>query len=230
MLSAEDKATIERFRGEMLTVRKDLRDVQLALRSDIERLEERVKVINIGAVPILICGVGGALALFRRFRRTRASAPDASRSDRQEAGRKTMRARSFLILSAITLVVSAAAAVVVVRQENPRSAVATAGPVLPGLVDRLGDVSAVVLRGGGETLTIHRIEGGWGVKERNDYPVSPDKVRDLVRSMVELEKAEAKTTQPDRYGSPRGRGRRRRRMPNRRKSFWRPRPARRWRR
>ena len=110
-----------------------------------------------------------------------------------------MRARSFLILSAITLAVSAAAAVVVGRQENPRSAVATAGPVLPGLEDRLGDVGAVVLRGGGETLTIHRIEGGWGVKERNDYPVSPDKVRDLVRSMVELEKAEAKTTQPDRY-------------------------------
>ena len=75
MLSAEDKATIERFRGEMLGVRKDLRDVQVALRSDIERLEERVKVINIGAVPLLICGVGGVLALFRRFRRTRASRP-----------------------------------------------------------------------------------------------------------------------------------------------------------
>jgi ABC-type uncharacterized transport system involved in gliding motility auxiliary subunit len=72
ILSDEDKANIERFRGEMLKVRKELRDVQHALRSDIERLEQRVKFINIAAVPIVLCGVGGAVALFRRIRRARA--------------------------------------------------------------------------------------------------------------------------------------------------------------
>jgi ABC-type uncharacterized transport system involved in gliding motility auxiliary subunit len=72
ILSAEDKANIERFRGEMLKVRKELRDVQHALRSDIERLEQRVKFINIAAVPIVLCGVGGVVALFRRIRRARA--------------------------------------------------------------------------------------------------------------------------------------------------------------
>jgi ABC-type uncharacterized transport system involved in gliding motility auxiliary subunit len=72
ILSAEDKANIERFRGEMLKVRKELRDVQHALRSDIERLEQRVKFINIAAVPIVLCGVGGVVALFRRITRARA--------------------------------------------------------------------------------------------------------------------------------------------------------------
>jgi ABC-type uncharacterized transport system involved in gliding motility auxiliary subunit len=72
ILSAEDKAGIERFRGEMLTVRKELRDVQHALRNDIERLEQRVKFINIAAVPIVLCGVGGVVALFRRITRARA--------------------------------------------------------------------------------------------------------------------------------------------------------------
>lgn len=72
MLSAEDKAAIERFRSEMLAVRRDLRNVQHALRSDIERLEERVKFANIAAVPVVLCGVGGAVALFRRVRRSRA--------------------------------------------------------------------------------------------------------------------------------------------------------------
>ncbi len=72
ILSAEDKANIERFRGEMLTVRKELRDVQHALRNDIEHLEQRVKFINIAAVPIFLCGVGGVLALFRRVTRARA--------------------------------------------------------------------------------------------------------------------------------------------------------------
>ncbi|MGZ9073706.1 MAG: Gldg family protein, partial [Rhodoplanes sp.] len=72
ILSAEDKANIERFRGEMLTVRKELRDVQHALRNDIEHLEQRVKFINIAAVPIILCGVGGVIALFRRVTRARA--------------------------------------------------------------------------------------------------------------------------------------------------------------
>jgi ABC-type uncharacterized transport system involved in gliding motility auxiliary subunit len=72
MLSADDKAAIERFRGEMLTVRKQLRDVQHALRSDIERLEERVKFVNIAAVPLVVCGVGGVVAVFRRMTRARA--------------------------------------------------------------------------------------------------------------------------------------------------------------
>jgi gliding motility-associatede transport system auxiliary component len=72
MLSADDKAAIERFRGEMLTVRKQLRDVQHALRSDIERLEDRVKFVNIAAVPLVLCGVGGIVAVFRRLKRARA--------------------------------------------------------------------------------------------------------------------------------------------------------------
>jgi len=72
MLNADDKATIERFRGEMLKVRKELRDVQHALRRDIESLEEKVTFANIAAVPLILGGVGGTVALFRRIRRGRA--------------------------------------------------------------------------------------------------------------------------------------------------------------
>ena len=72
MLSADDKAAIERFRGEMLSVRRDLRNVQHALQSDIDRLQQQVKFINIAAVPIVLCGVGGIVALVGRVRRSRA--------------------------------------------------------------------------------------------------------------------------------------------------------------
>ncbi|MFO1119922.1 MAG: Gldg family protein [Rhodospirillales bacterium] len=72
MLSADDKAAIERFRGEMLTVRRDLRKVQHALQSDIDRLQQRVKFINIAAVPIVLCGIGGVVALAGRMRRSQA--------------------------------------------------------------------------------------------------------------------------------------------------------------
>jgi hypothetical protein len=110
-----------------------------------------------------------------------------------------MRASSFLILSAVTLVTTVAAGMAVVREESPRSAIQTGGPVLPGLVERLRDVDEVVIREAEKRLTIRRIEGGWGLAERDDYPVPADKVRELVRSMVQLEKADAKTVRPDRY-------------------------------
>lgn len=111
-----------------------------------------------------------------------------------------MRAPSFLVLCAVTLVTTVAAGVAVVRQESPQSAIETGGPVLPGFVDKLGAVDAVVMRDARNRLTIRRIEGGWGLAERNDYPVPPDKVRELVRTLVKLEKADAKTVRPERYG------------------------------
>ncbi len=72
LLSAEDKAAIERFRTEILGVRRELRDVQHALRRDIEGLESLAKVINIAAVPALVCLAGLALTLWRHARRRRA--------------------------------------------------------------------------------------------------------------------------------------------------------------
>lgn len=110
-----------------------------------------------------------------------------------------MRASSFLILCTVTVVTTVAAGMAVVREESPRSAIQTGGPVLPGLIERLGDVDLVVIRDAEKRLTIRRIEGGWGLAEGNDYPVPADKVRDLVRSMVQLEKADAKTVRSDRY-------------------------------
>ena len=110
-----------------------------------------------------------------------------------------MRARSFLILGAVTLLVSGAAVFTVVRSEQPQSTLQPGGPVLPGLTERLADVSAVVVRDAGQTLTIRRTAEGWGLAEYGDYPVQVDKVREIVRALVQSEKAEAKTSRADRW-------------------------------
>jgi ABC-type uncharacterized transport system involved in gliding motility auxiliary subunit len=69
ILSEKDRQAIEKFRSEMLTVRRELRDVKLALRRDIDRLDSWLKFANIGAVPLLI-GIGGiGLAAWRRRRK-----------------------------------------------------------------------------------------------------------------------------------------------------------------
>ncbi|MGI9408655.1 MAG: GldG family protein, partial [Hyphomicrobiaceae bacterium] len=68
ILSDDDRKAIEKFRGEMIDTRKQLRDVKHAMRADIDRLEGMLKFINIAGVPLLF-GLGGiAFAAFQRRR------------------------------------------------------------------------------------------------------------------------------------------------------------------
>ena len=69
LLTEKDKQTVETFRGEMLTVRRELRDVKAELRRDIDKLSWWVHFFNIAAIPLLI-GIGGlVLAITQRRRR-----------------------------------------------------------------------------------------------------------------------------------------------------------------
>lgn len=70
ILTDKEREAIERFRGEMLAVRRELREVKRALREDIDRLDAWLKFANIGAVPLLI-GIGGLGYAAWRRRRTR---------------------------------------------------------------------------------------------------------------------------------------------------------------
>ncbi|HXG79682.1 MAG TPA: Gldg family protein, partial [Methyloceanibacter sp.] len=57
-LSAADTEAVNKFKAEMLKTRRELRDVKLALRRDIDRLDGWLKFANIALVPLLI-GIGG---------------------------------------------------------------------------------------------------------------------------------------------------------------------------
>lgn len=67
ILSDKDRAVIEKFRGEMVSTRRELRDVKLALRQDIDRLDGWLKFLNIAFVPMLI-GLAGVFYASRRRR------------------------------------------------------------------------------------------------------------------------------------------------------------------
>lgn len=71
ILSEKDKLAIEKFRSEMIDIRRRLRAVKHALREDIDRLDGALKFANIAGVPLLI-GIGGLLVgtVSRRRRRT----------------------------------------------------------------------------------------------------------------------------------------------------------------
>ncbi|TVR96820.1 MAG: ABC transporter [Rhodospirillales bacterium] len=77
LLTPEQQQAIEDSRQNLLQLRQELRDVQYALRRDVERLEQRVTTLNTWAVPALIAGTALVVAVVRRTRaaRSRRDAP-----------------------------------------------------------------------------------------------------------------------------------------------------------
>jgi len=78
ILSAEQKTAIEKFRREAISLRKELRSVQLSLRQDIDKLDGQLKAINIGLVPVLVILFAIGLWLVRRGKVRRHQAATAS--------------------------------------------------------------------------------------------------------------------------------------------------------
>jgi gliding motility-associatede transport system auxiliary component len=74
ILTAAQQQEIDNFRGDMVTLRQELRGVQRSLRENVEQLSTWVKIINIWAVPVLIALAALALAVYRRLRISRAHA------------------------------------------------------------------------------------------------------------------------------------------------------------
>jgi hypothetical protein len=71
-LTVEQTKAIEEFRADIVQTRRQLRDVQAALRSDIQRLKAGLEFLNIALLPIIVAAVAivlGALRLRRRSRR-----------------------------------------------------------------------------------------------------------------------------------------------------------------
>ncbi|MBF0424382.1 MAG: Gldg family protein [Magnetococcales bacterium] len=71
--SPAQTAEVEKFRQELLTIRKELRDAQRHLNLEVERMQGWIRLVDIGLAPLLV-GVGGALVGVRRLRRSRQAA------------------------------------------------------------------------------------------------------------------------------------------------------------
>jgi ABC-type uncharacterized transport system involved in gliding motility auxiliary subunit len=72
-LSPEQTRAVEQFRADMLQTRRQLREVQAALRQNIERLKRELEFFNIALIPIIVAVVAlivGAVRVKRRRRRT----------------------------------------------------------------------------------------------------------------------------------------------------------------
>jgi transcriptional regulator with XRE-family HTH domain len=72
-LSPQQTRAIEQFRADMVQTRRQLRNVQAALRRNIEELKEEFEFLDIALIPIIVAVVAivvGAVRVKRRRRRT----------------------------------------------------------------------------------------------------------------------------------------------------------------
>ncbi len=71
MLSPEQESELKRFTAEKARARKELRETQRGLNVDIDRLDSRLKIINIAVAPLIVALAGGVVLALRRRRRAR---------------------------------------------------------------------------------------------------------------------------------------------------------------
>ncbi|MEP6886456.1 MAG: Gldg family protein [Gammaproteobacteria bacterium] len=72
-LSPEQEAELKRFVAEKARVRKQLRETQRGLDVDIDRLNTRLKILNIAVAPLLVAFAGVIVLSLRRRRRAAAA-------------------------------------------------------------------------------------------------------------------------------------------------------------
>ncbi len=71
LLTAEQRREVNKFRENVVVVRKKLREVRHEQNKDIEELGTRLKIFNIGLIPTLVVMVALVVALFRKRKRSR---------------------------------------------------------------------------------------------------------------------------------------------------------------
>ncbi|MCC7391697.1 DUF4340 domain-containing protein [Candidatus Sumerlaeota bacterium] len=70
---------------------------------------------------------------------------------------------------------------------------------IPGLKDKLEDISKIELIGPKEKLTVLKQDKGWVLAESDGYASREDSIRNLLMDLGALKKLEAKTANPDLY-------------------------------
>jgi len=68
ILSPEQQTAVENFRRKEAEVKIKLKEERKALRRDIDSLENRLKWFNIATMPLIVCGTGIGLAVYKRKR------------------------------------------------------------------------------------------------------------------------------------------------------------------
>jgi len=110
-----------------------------------------------------------------------------------------MQQRTLIPLAVATVAVVAVAGWLVTRQDKPATAIASAGPLYPGLAASIDKAARIEFSQGGQSVTVTRKNGAWTVDQRHGYRADRDLVKSTVVGLAEAKIEEPRTSQPDLY-------------------------------
>ena len=110
-----------------------------------------------------------------------------------------MSPRTFTVIAAATLIAVLAAAVALVQTRGAPEMAGQGDPVFPGLLDRVNDVSALVIDHAKGRITLERGRAGWTVKESDGYPGRKVKIQRAILGLARLQFREPKTRIKEKY-------------------------------
>ena len=105
--------------------------------------------------------------------------------------------KGIMVLFGITVLVVVAA--VVSRQSELSSNISTQGPYFPDLLQQSNHVAKAIIKDSGSTTTLKMDGDQWKIAEKDGYPASTAKVRELILGLARLQRLEAKTKNPKLY-------------------------------
>jgi hypothetical protein len=107
-----------------------------------------------------------------------------------------MNAKSLSILTLITLLVIIITVVLIQPKTKP---IEKDIKVFPNLMSSLDDVAEIDVKTEEQTISLVRNDGQWLLKDKHNYPVALDKVRQVLFGTADLTFLEAKTSNPKLY-------------------------------
>jgi hypothetical protein len=109
-----------------------------------------------------------------------------------------MQTRSLLLLLGLS-VASAAGAIVTLQADQPARSLPAGVKLFADLATKQGQVTRITLAQGKEKLTLVRQGDTWGLAEKGGYAVAPEKIRQILVDLTEVETLEGKTSKPELY-------------------------------
>ena len=103
-------------------------------------------------------------------------------------------------LSTVAVIAAILIAVTVfVSQRKDATSPQTGQPVFPVLKATINDVAEMRISTQSGTITVHREDDSWRVKEKHEYPADLGKIRETLIGLAELKILEPKTRKPEHY-------------------------------
>jgi hypothetical protein len=110
-----------------------------------------------------------------------------------------MNTRSLFLLAGTTAVVAAVAAVTLHHAESAVKESPAGGELFPAFGNSRNDAATVELKRKDGVTTLRRAGDGWGLAEKNGYPVDMTAVRKTLNGLADLKATESRTEDPKLY-------------------------------